>query len=163
MQQATMRIVTGMAWAAALAIAPAHAAHYDVGGVLSGTSTLTGGVLIASLPCYATFTVSVNGGVAAITAAAFSGSTACLSVQTNLGGATTWPLAAPTSPSGPGNVQIANVLLRAPAPIGMTCSGTLIGTLSAGQFTFNNVLPPGCPFKSNPSMASSPTLGAVYP
>lgn len=57
-------------------------------------------------------------------------------------------------------MKIDNVLLRAPAPIGMTCSGNLLG---AGQFAFNNVLPPGCPFTSNPSMASSPTLSAVYP
>jgi hypothetical protein len=60
-------------------------------------------------------------------------------------------------------VKINNVLLRAPAPIGMTCSGNLLGTLSAGQFAFNNVPPPGCPFTSNPILSSSPALSAVYP
>ena len=150
-------------------------------GNLTGTSTVSGPTNASfnglSLPCTASFTVSDTNGAGKVTAASFSGSTACSMITAcNL----PWPLGTLVSAGPPpvydgkplaasgvaNNTRINGVCVKLPAPINQTCTGTVNGTLtnSPNTFTFTGTLtaspgPGTCTVNSRGSLTPSPALG----
>lgn len=158
-------------------------------GNLTGTSTVSGPTNASfnglSLPCTASFTVSDTNGAGKVTAASFSGSTACSMITAcNL----PWPLGTLVSAGPPpvydgkplaasgvaNNTRINGVCVKLPAPINQTCTGTVNGTLTnpgpgsppmpPNTFTFAGTLaaspaPATCTVNSRGNLTPSPALG----
>lgn len=141
--------------------ASASALDYWVGapGTLNGTSTVTGPTNASynglSVPCTASFTVVDTNGAGKVTAASFSGSTACSMITAcNL----PWILGSGSPLDGKplaasavaNNTRINAVCVKIPPPINQTCIGTVNGTLvnpgpgspptPANTFTFTGTL-----------------------
>lgn len=152
---------------AALLVASSFAApsafaisSWTINGSGSGSATVSGPttatVLGNPVPCTASFTLTVTGGTAKVTAASFSGSSACTAITSVL----PWTVSAPTAGSGTSvNLTISSINVKIS---GQTCTGSATGTLTnanpnnggSNTFTFTGSLG-ACTVKSNPSLTSS--------
>ncbi|MFK3647751.1 hypothetical protein ACI2IY_04860 [Lysobacter enzymogenes] len=137
--------------------------------VNSGSVTFTGPTTASyignSLPCTANFSVSVSGGVAVVTGASFTGSSACNGIVAsnfNWGmtpgaaggytGANPPFTGAPTLTGPLSSVSISGIRIFLPAPLNVTCpsttgSGTINGVLESSgsgsnRFVFKGALGP---------------------
>jgi len=147
-----------------VAASSAFAGGYSIAG--GGTTATFSGPTYASylgvsLPCIATFYLTLNpgGATAKVTAATFADyppATGCSKITTNLG-SSTWSVSTPSS----GNLTISGISVTIPF-LGVTCTGSVSGTLnnslSSGDFTFSGSLSPGCGVGSNPALTSSPKV-----
>lgn len=155
----------------------AAAASFEVwngtGWTNNGATHLTGTVSLlyvgTNYPCKVDWTVTIVGGVATVTNAAYSGTAACAAMAPQH---LPWPIAAPTVFTGPNppfagapvltaplyNVKISGYQTLVPPPVNMACpspatTGTIPGVLDASnRFTFYATLGP-CTMKPNPLIA----------
>ena len=145
----------------------AFAFDYTSGGSLNGISNVSGTMIIngagGSIPCNATFTTSISGGSASITAASFSGSAICAySTPCNL----PWAMGFPTGTLGTPNNAVLPMCMHFPSPISETCNGTITGTLSSTGLTFTGSVaaspePIPCFLRSLKPFSSTPILSIM--
>gem|GEM_PF-2510478 len=159
---------------AALLVASSFAApsafaisSWTVGGSGSGSATISGPttatVLGNPVPCTASFTLTVTSGTAKVTAASFSGSSACTAITSVL----PWTVSAPTAISGSTSVNLTISSINVKIS-GQTCTGSASGTLTnanpnnggTNTFTFTGTLG-ACTVKSNPSLTSNAAIGTI--
>jgi len=72
-----------------------------------------------------------------------------------------WTVAAPTSSDGPNNVTITNVSVTIPNVV--TCTGSVTGTLTNGNFNFSGTLQATTGGTCGVTGNLQTTLTAVYP
>lgn len=149
--------------------------------VNSGSVTFTGPTTASyignSLPCTATFNVSLSGGVATVTSASFAGSSACSGIVASnfpwgmtpgaYGGANPPFAGAPTLSGALSSVAISGIRIFLPAPLNVTCpsatgSGTVNGVLESSgsgsnRFVFKGTLGP-CSVQTQNGQALSPSV-----
>lgn len=136
-----------------LAAASTMAASYSPNGthIPVGTPVGTGGPTSLTyagtkVSCHSTFYANVPGSkantAATVDSAEFrtgvtdgaTDSSLCPQVKQN----GVWTIAAPTSKDGPNNVTITNVSVTVPSVV--TCTGSVTGTLTNGNFNFSGTL-----------------------
>ena len=169
-------ILSSLAAACALAAASTFAASYSPNGthIPVGTPVGTGGETSVTyagttVSCHSTFYVDVPGSqantAATVDSAEFrtgqtNGTTdSALCPQVSQSGV--WTIAPPTSANDPNNVTITNVSFTIPSVV--TCTGSVTGTLTNGNFNFSGTLQATTGGTCGVTGNLQTTLTAVYP
>lgn len=138
----------------------------------TNSTTLTGdiSVTVAGIPfyCKASLTFTVSSGVASITAASFTGSSACLGITVqNI----PWPVGQPTAGVGSGVIVfITGINLKFSSPAA-TCTGSLNGVLTnanpntgpaTNKLTFTGTLSAPCTNFKGTLYSSKPIRAVIW-